>query len=92
MVAINFEAIEVYTDIAKTEKIVTNEKKGFANAMYLQGRGIAFHALALKIYNSQGEMEYSDEEYELILKIAEAFYAPCFIDALRAYKSAEDKT
>lgn len=78
---IDFEKIEVYTDLDKSNKITANVRKEFANIVYQNGQGIAFHALALKIWN--GEKQYSDEEYELIMKIAEVFYTPCFIDALR---------
>lgn len=81
---IDFEKIEVYTDLEKNNKVTANVRKDFANIVYQNGQGIAFHALALKIWN--GETEYTDEEYELILKVAESFYTPCFIDAIRAYK------
>lgn len=81
---VDFENIEVYTDLDKKNKVTANVRKEFANVVYQNGQGIAFHALALKIWN--GEKEYSDKEYELIMKIAEAYYSPCFIDALRAYK------
>ena len=89
MVTINFESIEVFVDIEKKKKVVANERKGFADTMYRNGQGLPFHALALKIYNSHGDTEYSDEEYELIVKVAEACYAPCFIDAIRSYKKAD---
>jgi anaerobic ribonucleoside-triphosphate reductase len=84
MIKIDFENLTVYTNIERTCKIIVNERKDFADTMYRNGQGLPFHALALKIYNSHGETEYSDEEYELIKKVAEAFYTPCFIDSIRA--------
>ena len=86
MVTIDFDNIEVYTDIAKTQKVIAKERKGFADTMYRNGQGLPFHALALKIYNTEGPTEFSDEEFELIEKVAEAFYTPCFIDAIRHYR------
>ena len=84
---VDFENIEVYTDLDKKNKVTANVRKEFANVVYQNGQGIAFHALALKLWN--GEKEYSDEDYELIMKVAEKFYAPCFIDALRDCKPEE---
>ncbi len=84
MIKIDFENVEVYTDLDKKNKVTASVRKEFANVVYQNGQGIAFHALALKIWN--GVKEYSDEEYDLIMKVAEVFYAPCFIDALRACK------
>ena len=57
---INFEKVEVFTNLAKTQAVVMDIREGLADAIYTQGQGVACHALALKIYNSKGEEEYSD--------------------------------
>ena len=63
MKRINFERIEIFVDIDKTRCSVENYKKDFANIIYQLGRGIEAHALAFKIFNSNGEIEYNDEEW-----------------------------
>ena len=45
-------------------------KKDFANIIYQLGRGIEAHALAFKIFNSNGEIEYNDEECNMIKEYA----------------------
>lgn len=81
MKRINFERIEIFEDIEHTRCRVCNVKKDFANAIYQNGLGIESHALALKIYNSSGEAEFSEPEVELIKKYA-AQCQPAFYDAI----------
>ena len=69
MKRINFERIEIFVDIDKTRCSVENYKKDFANIIYQLGRGIEAHALAFKIFNSNGEIEYNDEECNMIKEI-----------------------
>lgn len=78
---INFERIEIFVDIDKTRCSVENYKKDFANIIYQLGRGIEAHALAFKIFNSNGEIEYNDEECNMIKEYA-SLCSPAFIDAI----------
>lgn len=50
--------------------------------IYLNVNGIKAHALAMKIYRSEGETEYTPEEVRLIKEVAERLCAPNFIDGL----------
>ena len=81
MKKINLEKLEVFLDIAKTQRVEQNVKSDLADIMYKLGKGIAYHALALKIYNSSGETEYTDDECELIMEVSQTC-APFFIDAI----------
>lgn len=81
MKRINFERIEIFVDIDKTRCSVENYKKDFANIIYQLGRGIEAHALAFKIFNSNGEIEYNDEECNMIKEYA-SLCSPAFIDAI----------
>ena len=83
---INFEKFPLYKGIDKSEVEVLNAKRVFAEELYTKGQGVAFHALALKIYNSNGEEEYSDEEYSLMIAFSEHMMTPNFIDSLKALK------
>lgn len=86
MANINFSAITIYTDIAKTNAVVQDIRKQVANDLYTHGQGIAFHALALKIYNGEGEQEFSDEEYNLLMDYVNQMCTPMIIDALQQLK------
>lgn len=70
MAKLNFEKMPCYVDIRRQGKIDLDIKFEFSNAMYKSGAGIEVGALALKIYNSNGELEYSDKECAIILQFA----------------------
>ena len=38
--------------------------------IYEVGSGIKAHSLALKIYNSEDELEYTDEEMQIIMPVS----------------------
>ena len=78
---IDFEKVEVFTGIAKRQCVVENLKEPFADLIYNTGRGVAAHALALKIYNSDSETEYTAEECNLIRQYSE-MCSPNVIDAI----------
>ena len=58
MKKIDFSKLEMYRNIEKTEKEKVDVRSSFANMIYSGTSGIAFHALAYKIYNSNGSEEY----------------------------------
>ena len=84
-IKINFEDIGIYTDIERKTMVRLDMKKKIANDLYNRGQGIAFHALALKIYNSQGEIELSEEEYNLLMDYTRQMGTPAAIDAFESY-------
>lgn len=86
---IDFENLRMYEGIDKQNISVLNVKKVFADELYTRGQGIACHALALKIFNSEGETEFSDEEYFLIVEFAKQVCTPKMIDALQSLKPEE---
>lgn len=61
-----------------------NKQEEVANDLYEKGQGIGFHALALKIYNANGEIELDDKEYELLMAYANQMCTPAVIDALQS--------
>lgn len=86
MVRIDFARMPIWADIEHKVQVVKDIKRELADSMYRSGTGIAFHALALKIYNSDGEIELDDEEYRLLTSYAEQMCTPAIIDALATYK------
>ena len=81
MKKINFEEMEFYLNIEKTQKRTQNVKSQFANAIYVGATGIEMHALAMKIYESKGETEFTDKECSMIQQVTNQF-TPMFIDAI----------
>lgn len=64
---IDFSKLPCWSDIRKQGKVNINVKYDLSNAMYMQGGGVEIGSLAMKIYNSEGEEEYSKEECNIIL-------------------------
>lgn len=89
MAKINFRKFGVYTGISRKEKQTGDAREEFADIIYRTTGGIKGHALALKIYGSKGEEEYTDEETGLIRSVAERYCLPGFIDGL--YEQLEQK-
>lgn len=81
MKRINFKELELFTDITKTTTVKRDVSTQLANIIYKGTNGIEMHALALKIYNSKGEEEYTEEECKLIKQVSEQL-TPMFIDAI----------
>ena len=86
---INFENFVLFKDVAHEKKEILNVKRVLANELYTKGQGIEFHALALKIYNSEGETELTEEEYALLLDFSRCCMSPSFIDSLETQVNSE---
>lgn len=78
---IDFSKIEIFTDVAHTVCDICDLRTQFADIIYNLGRGIECHALAFKIYNSDGLTHYDEREVELIDKYSK-MCSPAFIDAI----------
>lgn len=63
---------------------VVNARKQIANIIYSQGAGLglAGQALAVKMWNGNGDTEYTDDDVKIIKELVERTTAPCFIDAM----------
>ena len=81
MAKLNFENFTVPIGISGKNKRTGDARESFADMIYMNINGIRAHALAMKIYRSEGETEYSDDEVRLIKDVA---YKPNFIEGLRA--------
>ena len=79
---LNFQQFSVPTGVSRKNRQTGDARESFANMIYMNVNGIRAHALAMKIYNSEGEEEYSPEEVKLIREVAEKLCAPNFIDGL----------
>ena len=82
MKKIDFQHIKVYTSVSHKMAQTCDAREMFANIIYQQAGGIKAHALAFKIYGSEGETEYSTDEESMIKEIADRHCIPGFIDGL----------
>lgn len=82
MKTINFKEFSLYMGISKNDSHTGDARESVANILYLNVAGIRAHSLALKIYQSDGETEYSDDEVQLIQEVANKHCLPNFIDSL----------
>lgn len=82
MIKLNFQQFSVPTGVSRKNRQTGDARESFADMIYLNVNGIKAHALAMKIYQSEGAVDYSPDEVKLIRDVAEKLCAPNFIDGL----------
>ena len=89
---IDFQHFNVYLSVSHKEARPMDVRETFADMIYNNVNGIKAHALALKIYNGEGSVEYTDEEVSLMGTVAERLCVPGFIDGLNEQLNNNNKT
>lgn len=84
MTKINFKQFKLFLDIAHEKSNVIDVRKEVADSIYKNASGVAYLDLALRIYKSDGEIEFTDEEYALLEEFFTKNGTVMFIDSLRA--------
>ena len=84
MAKINFRQFKLFTDITQERTDTVDVSRAFADTLYKRGSGIVMHDLALRIYRSEGEMELTPEEANIIRRSGEQFCTPIFSDSIKA--------
>lgn len=82
MAKINFQAFGIYVSVNRKAVQTIDVREKFADMIYNNVNGIKAHALALKIYESEGEADYTEDEVKLVRVVAERLCVPGFIDGL----------
>lgn len=82
MKRVNFKEFGAYADISKQIKVTGDARKEFADLIYQHTIGIEAHSLAFKIYNSDESVTVTEKEEQLIVKVANEWCTPMFIDGL----------
>lgn len=82
MKQLNFKEFTMPTGVSRQHRQTGDARESFANLIYRNVNGIRAHALALKIYRSEGAETYSQDEIRLIREVADKLCAPAFIDGL----------
>ena len=88
---IDFSKLPCWVDIRKAAKMELDVRYEFSNAMYLRGNGIEMAALAMKIYNSKGEEEYTPFECSIISEFAKTL-TPMFSDSINEILNKDENS
>lgn len=83
MKTINFKEVKVYQSIAKDTYEIMDIRKAFSDLLYTQATGIMAHSLSLRIYESTGSMEISDEESDWLIEASKALCVRAVSDAIK---------
>lgn len=81
---VNFEKFPMFTDISKAEKKEVSVKHELANLLYTKGQGVVCGALAMKIYESSGDVEITELESKTLEDFSGQF-SPLFADSMKSY-------
>ena len=76
MKKINFKEFQIQENLFSDTKTLVDLREGFSNVVYKNSQGIKGLDLALKIYQSDGEIEFNDDELQIIKNISEICVAP----------------
>ena len=76
MKKINFKEFQIQENLFSDTKTSVDLREGFSNVVYKNSQGIKGLDLALKIYKSDGETEFNDDELQIIKNISEICVAP----------------
>lgn len=82
MAKLNFQQFRIPTGIDRSSYRIGDARESVANMLYLNVNGIRAHALAFKIYHSEGCTDFSVEEVKTLKEVANAYATPAFIDGL----------
>lgn len=83
MKTINFKELKVYQSIAKDACAIMDIRKAFSDILYTQATGIMAHSLSLRIYESAGPIEISDEESDWLIEASKALCVRAISDAIK---------
>ncbi len=82
MAKINFQQFRIPAGIDRSRYQTGDARESVANMLYLNVNGIRAHALALKIYRSEGETDFTEDEVRTLREVADTYATPAFIDGL----------
>ena len=84
MKKINFRQFSLFTDISRKNTTKTDVSTAIADAIYKQAMGIMAHSLAIRIYESNGEIELSPEEAAFLGRFIRENTTPLFQDSFES--------
>ena len=91
MAKLDFEHFCVPLGVSGKHERQGDARESFADVVYMAATGVRAHRLAFKIYESNGPVDYSDDEVGMIIFIAENHCTPSFIDGLKKQIDNQNK-
>lgn len=82
MARINFKELPVYTGISRKKTVTGDARESFADVLYTRMNGVRAKNLALRIFNSEGEMALDTEDERLVRFAAANLCIPSVGDAI----------
>ena len=82
MKKVNFHKLNVRQSLADNTTREADISHSLADLIYTKMSGMAAHSLAHKLFETEGEVELSDEECAIILSAIDMFALPYIIDAV----------
>lgn len=82
MARINFKQLPVYTGISRKKTVTGDARESFADVLYTRMNGVRAKNLALRIFNSEGEMALDTEDERLVRFAAANLCIPSVGDAI----------
>ncbi len=82
MARINFKELPVYTGISRKKTVTGDARESFADVLYTRMNGVRAKNLALRIFNSEGEMALEAEDERLVRFAAANLCIPSVGDAI----------
>ena len=82
MARINFKELPVYTGISRSKRVTGDARESFADVLYTRMNGVRAKDLALKIFNSDGEMGLEGDDEKLVRFAAANLCVPSVGDAI----------
>lgn len=84
MPKINFQHFKMFQDIAHEQVAETDARKELADLLYKNVNGVAALDLAMRIFKSEGEMELSEDDMNILRPFVENGFTPAFIDSFNS--------
>lgn len=90
MTTLNLNKLKIYKSLDKSDYVICDGAKEVANFIYNNMNGLPCHALAIKLYNSEGIVQLDQDEEKLLMDAVHSL-TPAAIDAIsERIKEAHD--
>jgi len=84
MKKLDFQHFKMFQDIAHEQIVETDARREIADILYKNVNGVAALDLAMRIFKSEGEMELSEEDMQILKPFVENGFTPAFIDSFNS--------
>ena len=83
MKKVNFKNFKVFLSVDKLQFAHFDIRKQFSDLLYQFGSGMSAHLLCHLVFESDGEIEISDEQSDYLIEISKKHCTPSIIDSLK---------